>query len=131
MFDIGGGELILIVLAIIVLFGPKKIPEIARMFGKGMQEFRRAQAQFNSQFADIKQEITNTVEGKPLQSKPIIFPSNRDQQFIDENKQAPIVSNEVQNDLGNSNKIEKAQNLNENLPAEQIILPKDNNNPKI
>jgi len=28
MFDIGGGELIVIILAVILLFGPKKIPEI-------------------------------------------------------------------------------------------------------
>jgi len=62
MFDIGGGELILIVLAIIVLFGPKKIPEIAQMFGKGMQQVRRAQAQFTQQFNEIKSEINTSVE---------------------------------------------------------------------
>lgn len=58
MFDVGGGELILILLAILVLFGPKKIPELAQMLGKGMQQFRKAQAQFQNQIDEIKTEIT-------------------------------------------------------------------------
>ncbi|MCX6152870.1 MAG: twin-arginine translocase TatA/TatE family subunit [Candidatus Kapabacteria bacterium] len=81
MFDIGGGELILIVLAIIVLFGPKKIPEIAQMFGKGMQEFKRAQSQFTSQFNEIKSEINSSIDDKP---KPPPAPPSRDQQILDD-----------------------------------------------
>lgn len=61
MFDVGGGELLLIVLAVIVLFGPQKLPEIAQMFGKGMRKVRDAQAQFNKQVNTIKQEINTTV----------------------------------------------------------------------
>ena len=42
MFEnIGFGELLLIVLAILLLFGAKKIPEIARNIGKGMNEFKK------------------------------------------------------------------------------------------
>lgn len=52
---ISGAEIFIIILAIIVLFGAKKIPELARGFGKGMNEFRKATA-------DIKKEI-NTTDG--------------------------------------------------------------------
>ena len=38
----GGGEWILIVLAVLVLFGAKKIPEFARGLGKGIKEFKKA-----------------------------------------------------------------------------------------
>ena len=38
----GGPEWILIVLFIIIFFGAKKIPEIARGFGKGIREFKNA-----------------------------------------------------------------------------------------
>lgn len=62
MFDIGGGELIVIVLAILVLFGPKKIPEIAQMIGKGMQQFKKAQAQFENQLKDIQKDINIAVQ---------------------------------------------------------------------
>lgn len=38
----GTFELILIILAIVLLFGAKKIPEIARGLGKGLKEFKKA-----------------------------------------------------------------------------------------
>ena len=61
MFDVGGGELILIILAIIVLFGPKKLPEIARNLGKGFQKFKQAQDDIKSQFSDVTEDIRNPV----------------------------------------------------------------------
>ena len=39
--DVGGGELLLILIAVFLLFGPKKIPEIARGIGKEMHEFQK------------------------------------------------------------------------------------------
>ena len=39
---IGGGELLFILLVLIILFGTKKIPELARGLGKGICEFRNA-----------------------------------------------------------------------------------------
>jgi sec-independent protein translocase protein TatA len=40
--NIGGSEMILIVIAILLLFGGKKLPELARGLGKGMREFKDA-----------------------------------------------------------------------------------------
>lgn len=43
MFDnIGFGELLLIMLVILVLFGSKKIPDLAQGLGKGIREFKKA-----------------------------------------------------------------------------------------
>lgn len=39
---IGGNELLLILLIVILLFGAKKIPELARGLGNGLKEFRKA-----------------------------------------------------------------------------------------
>lgn len=39
--NLGGGEILLIVLAVLLLFGAKKIPELARGLGKGMSEFKK------------------------------------------------------------------------------------------
>ena len=39
---LGWGEWIAIILVIIVLFGGKKVPELARGLGKGINEFKRA-----------------------------------------------------------------------------------------
>lgn len=46
----GGFEWIIIVLVILLFFGAKRIPELARGLGKGIQEFRKASD-------DIKKEI--------------------------------------------------------------------------
>lgn len=71
MFDVGGGELILIVLAIIVLFGPKKIPEIAQMLGKGMRQFRVAQTEFKEQINSVKQEVKTNIDNIKKEVKSI------------------------------------------------------------
>lgn len=56
MFDLGGGELLLIMLAVLLLFGPKKLPELAQGLGKGLRSFRRAQQDFNDQITSVMRE---------------------------------------------------------------------------
>ena len=48
----GGWEWVIIVLAVLVLFGAKKIPEFARGLGKGVKEFKDAKD-------DIEESINN------------------------------------------------------------------------
>ncbi len=44
--SIGGGEVMLILVIALLLFGPRKIPEIGRTLGKTMAEFRKATRDF-------------------------------------------------------------------------------------
>jgi sec-independent protein translocase protein TatA len=53
MFDVGGAELIVIVLAIIMLFGPKSIPKFMQQIGRGVRQFRKAQDELTQQIRDI------------------------------------------------------------------------------
>jgi len=39
--NFGVGEIILILLVVLILFGAKKIPELAKGLGKGMSEFKK------------------------------------------------------------------------------------------
>lgn len=57
--NFGATEIIVIVLAILILFGSKKIPELAQGIGKGMREFKKAMKEVED---DIK--ITDTEEPK-------------------------------------------------------------------
>lgn len=43
MFGIGIPELILILIVGLIVFGPGKLPEVGRAFGKGLREFKKAQ----------------------------------------------------------------------------------------
>ncbi|RFZ95683.1 twin-arginine translocase TatA/TatE family subunit [Mucilaginibacter conchicola] len=43
MGGLGAPEIILIIIAILILFGGKKIPELMRGLGKGVKEFKDAQ----------------------------------------------------------------------------------------
>ena len=52
--NIGGGEMILIVFAALLLFGGNKLPEIARGLGKGIRDFKDASE-------DVKREINNQI----------------------------------------------------------------------
>lgn len=50
--NLGAGEILLIVLVILILFGSKKIPELAQGLGKGMREFKKA-------LNDVQEEVKN------------------------------------------------------------------------
>src|SRR5215831_4559742 len=42
LFNLGGGEIILILAIILILFGAKKLPELAKGLGQGIKEFKKA-----------------------------------------------------------------------------------------
>ena len=56
--DVGGGELLLILVFILIFFGANRIPELARGLGKGMRQFREATN-------EIRSEIENAGSPRP------------------------------------------------------------------
>jgi sec-independent protein translocase protein TatA len=50
--NIGGPELILIMFVIVIFFGAKRIPELARGLGKGIREFKDASAGIRKEIED-------------------------------------------------------------------------------
>ena len=56
------GETIFLFLLALIIFGPKKLPQIARQVGKALNEFRRASNEFKAQ---IEQEIANLEHDSP------------------------------------------------------------------
>ncbi|HSR19256.1 MAG TPA: twin-arginine translocase TatA/TatE family subunit [Ignavibacteriaceae bacterium] len=62
--NLGAGEIILILLVILILFGAKKIPELARGIGKGMSEFKKG-------LRDVQDEIKSTdqIDSKTQEKK--------------------------------------------------------------
>jgi sec-independent protein translocase protein TatA len=62
--NLGATEIILIVLAILILFGSKKIPELAQGIGKGMREFRKA-------MKEVEEDIKITDPDEPKKEKKL------------------------------------------------------------
>jgi sec-independent protein translocase protein TatA len=50
MFGLGGQELMLILLIVLLLFGAQKLPELAKGLGKGIKEFKKAQSEIEDEF---------------------------------------------------------------------------------
>ncbi len=62
--NMGGWEILLIMLVILIFFGAKKIPELARGLGKGIREFKDATT-------EIKDEIEEGGKKAKVDSKEI------------------------------------------------------------
>jgi sec-independent protein translocase protein TatA len=54
VFGMGGTELILVLGAVLILFGAKKIPEFAKGLGQGMKEFKKASR-------EVSEELENAM----------------------------------------------------------------------
>jgi len=52
-----GQEILVVVLAVLLLFGSKEIPRMARMFGQGMKEFRRATEDIKREMEESSSEV--------------------------------------------------------------------------
>jgi sec-independent protein translocase protein TatA len=59
---VGGGEIILIFMVILIFFGSKQIPEFAKMLGKGMNEFRKATDEIKRQISEETKDFKDDVD---------------------------------------------------------------------
>jgi sec-independent protein translocase protein TatA len=60
---IGGPQLLLLMGAVLLLFGPKKLPELARGLGKGIREFKKASN-------EVTDELERTFDEPPTKYPP-------------------------------------------------------------
>jgi sec-independent protein translocase protein TatA len=66
--NLAGPDLIIILLIILVLFGAKKLPELARGMGQAVKEFQKAKDEFNDELHKAGQADAKTTT--PAQSLP-------------------------------------------------------------
>ncbi len=66
MGQLGFQELILIFVVALLVFGPKKLPELGKSLGKGLKEFKRATNEIKSsweeQVRDVEKDLSETTE---------------------------------------------------------------------
>ena len=72
--NLGFSEMVFLFILALLIFGPKKLPEVGRQIGRFMNEFKRASNEFRSQ---IESEINNLdVDVKPQILPPLQAPLN-------------------------------------------------------
>lgn len=69
VFGIGLPEMALIMVVALLIFGPKKLPEIGRSMGKAIRGFQDASKEFQSEFqkeaAQLEEAVKTTAELEP------------------------------------------------------------------
>ena len=73
--NLGMPEMIFIFLLALIIFGPKKLPEIGAQFGKALNEFKRASNEFKSQLEDEIRNLDNPVAAPPPPQPAILPPA--------------------------------------------------------
>ena len=73
MFGMGGAEMGVIFLIILLIFGPSQIPKMARGLGQALREFRKAQREITDEMNREETPPVKPPDNKPIQSenKPI------------------------------------------------------------
>ena len=61
----GGWEIVLILAVVLILFGAKKLPELAKGLGTGIKEFKKA-----------TREVTDEIQNAPVDTQPKPLPNN-------------------------------------------------------
>lgn len=59
------GELLIVFAAVLILFGPRKLPQIARTAGRIFEEIRRASQEFRDQVMNLDRENSNLPSANP------------------------------------------------------------------
>lgn len=62
--NLGAGEIIIIALVILLLFGGKKIPELMKGLGKGVKSFKDGMADVEKEIGNLDEEIKKPAEKK-------------------------------------------------------------------
>lgn len=63
MFNVGPAEILVILLIALIVFGPKRLPEIGKTVGKGLREFRQATQ-------DVKDELSLSLSDDDDEDEP-------------------------------------------------------------
>ena len=72
LFNLGGGEIILILAIVLILFGAKRLPELAKGLGQGIKEFKKATHHASE---DMRETMAENPPSIPRRFAPAITSS--------------------------------------------------------
>ncbi|MCQ2157770.1 MAG: twin-arginine translocase TatA/TatE family subunit [Bacteroidales bacterium] len=60
--NIGAGEIIIVALVILLIFGGKKIPELMKGLGKGVKSFKEGLNEVENKIDDVNSDVKDTMD---------------------------------------------------------------------
>ncbi|WP_324633122.1 TatA/E family twin arginine-targeting protein translocase [Phormidium sp. CCY1219] len=79
IFGLGLPEIIVILVIALLIFGPKKLPEVGRSMGKAIRSFQEASKEFESEFKRESQQLEASKSDSPPPSEKVASaPSQED-----------------------------------------------------
>ena len=84
LFDLGGGQILLILALILIFFGARRIPELAKGLGQGIKEFKKATREVTDEIHNAAETDTAPVAQKQIPTgqsaeKPAAVPQSSEQ----------------------------------------------------
>jgi sec-independent protein translocase protein TatA len=76
MPSLGPAEILVILVVALLVFGPNKMPEIAKQVGKGFREFRRVQQHLKSELRDVVSEFDSPTSAPGPDPVPMLPPKD-------------------------------------------------------
>ncbi len=83
-FDISTGEVFIVILVLFLIFGPQKMPEIARKIGKVINQMKHATSELSKEFNEESKEIRKTLDDETKSIRKSFDDTKKD--FAKENK---------------------------------------------
>ena len=71
MPSLGPAEILVVLVIALLVFGPNKMPDIARQVGKGFREFRRVQQHLKSELRDVVSEFDSPSSTPAVHPDPV------------------------------------------------------------
>ena len=100
-FDISTGEVFIVLLVLFLIFGPQKMPEIARKIGKVINQMKRATSELSKEFNEETDEIRKTFDDETKSIRRSYDKTKKE--FVKENKN-------LENELSIKTDIKKRRN---------------------
>lgn len=112
--DISGGEFLVIMLVAFFVFGPRKLPEIARKLGRTMNEIKNVSGEISREFKNETKNITSELKAARESARV--------------NSASLNIDNILEPEPEKSNQIPRRKNISDEKPPADVSVSYDSNN---
>jgi sec-independent protein translocase protein TatA len=113
MFGLGLPEILVIFVIALIVFGPKKLPDLGRSIGRAMAEFKKASDEFQETVKSEMKEVEKTVQVDEIKKIGQDINLNSDDKAQEPAETAQVVQ-EQEKDKDKDKEEEKKENMHDN-----------------